>query len=235
MELKLIKGDCLVEMDNLIKQGIKVDLILTDPPYELEYHGGTNSAMAQRVAKVRDEIDFISNGFDYDSCFNKFLQLQKVPNILIFCSNKQLSKTMMWFENKGLSVKCLVWNKTNPSPLCNGKHIEDIEFVVFVRGKGASWNPDCELSKKYKVKRFPFVSPKIKKHPTQKPLELIKEYIELHSFENETVLDCFMGSGTTGEASLSLNRNFIGIELNDDFFNIAKNRIEESQNSIFTI
>jgi site-specific DNA-methyltransferase (adenine-specific) len=221
MELKLIKGDCLVEMDNLIKQGIKVDLILTDPPYELECHGGTNSAMAQRATKVRDEIDFISNGFDYDSCFNKFLQLQKVPNILIFCSNKQLSKTMMWFENKGLSVKCLVWNKTNPS--------------VFVRGKGASWNPDCELSKKYKVKRFPFVSPKIKKHPTQKPLELIKEYIELHSFENETVLDCFMGSGTTGEASLSLNRNFIGIELNDDFFNIAKNRIEDSQNSIFTI
>ena len=66
-----------------------------------------------------------------------------------------------------------------------------------------------------------------KLHPTMKDKKIIKHLVELLSNENDTVLDCFMGSGTTGVACKELNRNFIGIELDDKYFEIAKKRIEE--------
>lgn len=115
-EVALFNGDCLEVMDTLINNGVKVDAIITDPPYELEKHGGTKSAMAKRAAKVRDEIEFIAQGFDYKNVFERMLKLCKVPNLIIFCSNNQISKIMNFFENKKLSVTLLVWRKANPSP-----------------------------------------------------------------------------------------------------------------------
>ena len=77
-----------------------------------------------------------------------------------------------------------------------------------------------------KIKRY--TRPKNKIHEAEKPVELLKELIELSSNKNDVVLDCFMGSGTTGVACKELNRNFIGIELDETYFNIAKTRIEET-------
>ncbi len=145
----------------------------------------------------------------------------------IFCSNKQISKIMSWFENKNYSVTLLVWKKTNPSPLCNLKHVSDLEFIVYVRGKGAYWNSDENLDIKYKLKQYPIVNGKNKLHPTEKPIKLLEELIRLHTKENDVVLDCFMGSGSTGIACKNLNRNFVGIELNKEYFEIAKKRMEE--------
>lgn len=108
MRYKLFNNDCNIELDNLINKKLKFDFILIDPPYELEYHGGTRKAMARRMAKVRDEIDFISNGFDYDKIFSKLIKIQNVVNMCIFCSNKQISKIMSWFENKNYSTTLLV-------------------------------------------------------------------------------------------------------------------------------
>ena len=227
MRYKLFNSDCNIELDNLINKKLKFDFILIDPPYELENHGGTRKAMAKRMAKVRDEIDFISNGFDYDTIFNKLIELQNVVNMCIFCSNKQISKIMSWFENKGYSVTLLVWKKTNPSPLCNLKHISDLEFIVYVRGKGAYWNSDENLEIKYKLKQHSIINGKNKFHPTEKPVNLLKELIRLHTKENNVILDCFMGSGSTGVACKELNRDFIGIELNKEYFEIAKKRMEE--------
>ena len=219
-------GDCFEFMQQLIDNGVKVDAIITDPPYELENHGGTKAPMAKRAAKVRDEIEFIAKGFDYDRCFEMMLQLCKVPNLLIFCSNKQITKIMSFFENKGLSVQLLVWNKTNPSPLCNGKYIQDIEFIIFVRGKNAPFNNSAPTSIKYRVKKYPFVSPKQRIHPTQKNLELMKEIVAIHINENDLILDPFMGAGTTGVACKELNRNFIGCEIVDKYFEMCQERLK---------
>lgn len=224
-ESYLFNGDCLEVMQQLINRGVRVDCIITDPPYELENHGETKAPMAKRAAKVRDEIDFIAKGFDYKNVFEKMLTICKVPNLIIFCSNNQISKTMNFFENKNLSTTLLTWKKTNPSPLCNGKHISDLEYVVYVRDKGAPWNHDAPTSFKYKEKAYPFVSPKNRQHPTEKPLKLIEEYVELHSFKNQVILDPFMGSGTTGVACRKLNRSFIGIEIDKGYCQIAMKRI----------
>lgn len=227
MKYRLINGDCNKELEKILNTEFKFDFILIDPPYELENHGGTRKAMARRMNKIKDEVDFISNGFDYDNIFNKLIELQNIINMCIFCSNKQISKIMGWFEDKGYSVTLLVWKKTNPSPLCNLKYISDLEFIVYVRGKGAYWNSDENLEIKYKLKQHSIINGKNKFHPTEKPVNLLKELIRLHTKENDMILDCFMGSGSTGVACKELNRNFVGIELNKEYFEIAKKRMEE--------
>lgn len=223
--VKLILGNCLDEMKMIPDKSI--DLILTDPPYELKNHGGGKNEFANRDL-VTGKIEFISNGFDYDVVFEEFLRICKIPNILIFCSNNQVSKVMSWFESRNLSVTLLIWHKTNPSPLCNGKHISDVEFIVYVRGKGATFNNSTPFSYKSKVFTSPIVSKKERLHPTQKSVMMLEQYVNLHSREGDIVLDCFMGSGSTGVACMNTNRKFIGIELNETYFNIAKERIEKT-------
>lgn len=237
--MELINGDCLKEMDKLIEQGVKVDCIITDPPYKCENHGGGKTELAQRKLVKDKHIDFMSNSFEYDKVFNRFLKLAKIPNFLIFCSNKQVSSIMQWFENKNLSTTLLAWNKTNPSPFCNGKHVSDLEFVVYVRGKGAIFNNEADFSSKRKLYTSPVVSKKDRYHPAQKPIDLLEQYIKLHTNAKNVILDCYMGSGSTGIACVNTNRDFIGIEIDKEktkgknkdqsYFDIAKERIEQAQ------
>lgn len=222
--IDLRQGDCLEVIKELPSKSI--DCIITDPPYELETHGGGNR---KQWANIHNNfIKDLSGGFDYDFIFNEFLRVCKTPNILIFCSNKQISKIMSWFENKKLSTTLLCWYKEGYVPFANGKHMSDIEFVVYVRGKNAHWNNEIDIKQKSKVLKDNWRI-KNKLHPTQKSLEILEHLINLHTFENDTVLDCFMGSGTTGVACVNANRNFIGIELDEKYFNIAKERIEKAQ------
>ena len=238
----LINEDCVTAMDKLIDEGIKVDCVLTDPPYEYgNGMGGGNTELSQKAKKVRQNIAFISKGFEYDAVFERMLKICKVPNLLIFCSNKQITKIMSYFENKKLSVTLLTWDKTNPIPCCNKSHVSNLEFVVYVRGKGATWNDEAPFNIKSKTKKYPTVCGKGRLHPTEKPLKLIEEYLELHTKENQLVLDCFGGSFTTGVACQNLNRQFIGIEYNptegehDKFYNIGLERIKKNYERILQI
>ena len=224
----LINGDCLEVMKGI--EDDSIDLVCTDPPYELDNHGGGNTELAQRDLVKNLNIDFISKGFDINVVFGEFLRVCKIPNILIFCSNKQISKTMYYFEQRKLSVTLLVWNKTNPSPLCNGKHLSDVEFIVYVRGKGATFNNDVPFEYKKKVYTSSIVSNKKRLHPTQKSVNHIKQYIELHTIKNDIVFDTFMGSGSTCIACMNTNRKFIGIELNEKYYDISVNRINNIKN-----
>ncbi|XZH34328.1 DNA-methyltransferase (plasmid) [Clostridium perfringens] len=224
---ELYKGDCLEVIDKLIERGVKVDTILIDPPYELDNHGKGKNGFKDRKLVKENHIDYLSKGFDYEIVFSKLLEIQKTPNMIIFCSNNQVAKIMNFFEKK---AKCtlLVWNKTNPIPLCNGKHVGDVEFIVYVRGKKAPFNNKLSIDKKYKVKRYPTVNTKRRLHPTEKPEGLIEELIELHSLEDQIVFDGYMGSGTTGAACLKTGRKFIGVEIKEEHFNNAKKRIEDT-------
>ena len=101
-------------------------------------------------------------------------------------------------------------------------------------------NNDINLDKKqrYYIHKYPINKIEIKKlkitqHPTQKPIPLMQYLIKTYTNENETVLDFTMGSGTTGVACVNLNRNFIGIELDNKYFDIATTRIYEAQHDLF--
>ena len=106
--------------------------------------------------------------------------------------------------------------------------MSDIEFIIYVRGKNAHWNNDIEIKKKSKVLEDEWRI-KNKLHPTQKSIEVITHLLNLHTFENDTVLDMFMGSGTTGVACQNTNRRFIGIEKDENYFKIAKERIDNGR------
>lgn len=222
---KIYNMDCVEGMKLLPDNCI--DLILTDPPYELSNHGGGQNEWKDRKLVKDKHIDFMSNGFLYDDVFNEFMRICKIPNFLIFCSNQQVSKVMRYFEDKNLSVTLLAWNKTNPPPFCNGKYLSDLEFVVCVKGKGATFNNNTPFEYKHKIFSSGVVSKKNRLHPAQKPTELIARYMLLHSKERDVILDCFMGSGTTAVVAKKLNRDYIGFEISKEYCEIAEQRIAE--------
>ena len=223
-ENKILHGDCLEHFKNI--EDNSIDFVLIDPPYELDTHGGTKNVNLKR--KIHDKhIDFVSGGFDMESVFNEIERAMKVTNICIFCSNKQLSKTMKFWEDKNYSVTCLLWKKKNPIPFGNGKYLSDVEFIVYARGKNAPFN---NLSVKEKSKVFEYSSPKKRIHDTEKPVKLLEKLIIIHSNENDVVLDCFGGSGSTAEACLKTNRCFIIIEILEYYYNEIVKRVNDFKN-----
>ena len=108
----------------------------------------------------------------------------------------------------------------------NGQYIwlSGVECCVYGKRKGATFNGHCNNT----VLRYPCGRNKL--HPTQKPLNLIQQLIEISSNKNDIVIDPCMGSGTTGVACVNTDRNFIGIELDPEYYSIAKDRIEDAKN-----
>ena len=105
----------------------------------------------------------------------------------------------------------------------------DTEYLLyFHKGKGKCFPQSYEDAKTFYLAPINHKDRKLYEHPTIKPLDLTEKIIRNSSKENDTILDCFMGSGTTGVACKNLNRNFIGIEIDEEYFNVAKNRIEKS-------
>lgn len=229
---KIYNEDCIEGMKS-IPDG-SIDCVITDPPYELDITGRGRSALAKRARALKNSVAFISGGFDYDAVFNEFLRVCKIPNILIFCSNKQISKIMSFFEKRKLCVTLLVWQKTNPMPTGFNAYISDVEFAVYVKGKGAFFDGTLPINYKKKVYTSPLVN-EGKLHPTQKSVKHIMQYIMLHCPENGIVLDAFMGSGTTAIAALRSNRHFVGFEISEKYYNIAQQRIhnELAQTKLF--
>lgn len=202
-----------------------VDLIVTDPPYEVSNCGGGKGGFSEKTKKLKNSLNDISDGFDIDLHLSEWERVLKKFNAFIFCSNKQISTLMKWGEDRGYSTTCLIWHKYNAMPLCNGVWNGDIEYCIHIRESGATFQGGIDL--KRKVFRESIVKSEYD-HPTVKPLELIKKYIQIGSNEGDTVLDPFMGSGTTAHACIHLNRNFIGFEISEKYFNIANDRIQRA-------
>lgn len=121
----------------------------------------------------------------------------------------------------------------------NNTYANDTEYCVMAREKGTTkLYGDYDSKKKYWITPTNKADKDLYKHPTIKPVEIIKTLISNSTNEGDVVLDCFMGSGTTGVACKELNRDFIGIEIDDEYFKIAKDRINgitaDGQLSIFT-
>lgn len=182
------------------------------------------------MKKRSAELNFISNGFDL-SILDMIRTKQKKTNIFCFCSEKQLIKLLNYAENEKLLYNILIWHKVNPPPLINNTFLPDTEYIVYMREKGVKINTNYENARKVYISDINVNDKKKFEHPTIKPIPLINKLMQIGSNEDDTILDCFMGSGSTGISALKLKRNFLGIEIEKKYFDIAKKRIENEINN----
>ena len=222
-------GDCL-ELMKLIPDK-SVDLVVTDPPYEISINtGGTINNIKKLNKTLQPLIESkITNGYDIEKVNEEFIRVMKEINIYIWCNKKQIPKYFDFYINK---YKCkfdiICWHKTNALPTYSNKYLSDTEYLLYFRkGKSKCHPQNYENAKTFYISPINHKDKKRYNHPTIKPLDLILKIIKNSSKEQEVILDSFMGSGTTGVACKQLNRNFIGIELDENYFNIARKRIEE--------
>lgn len=216
-------GDCMDIMKTIEDKSI--DLVITDPPYKIETSGGGLYTQADK--QYVKELNSMKDGFSED-VLDELCRIMKKINIYFFCSQKQIIPLLDYFvKKKKCNWNLLTWHKTNPVPACGNKYLTDTEFILFFREKGV------KVYGNYNTKFTYYVTPlnqKDKKkygHPTIKPQEILLNLVTNSSQEGDTVCDPFMGSGSTGVACKSLNRDFVGIEVDNNWYQIAQNRINE--------
>ena len=235
-QYKLYKGDCLEVMDQLIKQGIKVDMILTDPPY------GTTACKWDSV-------------IPFDEMWERLNKLIKPNGAIVLFGSEPFSSHLRMSNIKNYKYDW-VWKKSRfanqmlakKQPLKITENISIFNSKIYIpqglvecnkitrQGKRITDNNGGGIRKteyKQQYTNYPrnileYRSVGKTVHPTQKPVDLLEYLIKTYTNEGEIVLDFTMGSGSTGVACVNTNRKFIGIELDEGYFNIAKERIEEA-------
>ena len=255
---KLYNGDCLEIMDRLIEEGVKVDCILTDPPYgttackwdviipfdemwerlnklikpngAIVLFGNEPFSSFLRISNIKNykyDWEWIKNNSGNILCA-KYMPLKVVENICVFSNGKCNYNPQMIERTKEEEDKFI--NK-------NSKRRTDYDCKKNDKVLGLSTNNfinKANTKYKYPTNLLSFnaraneCNNRVRVHPTQKPVDLMEYLIKTYTNENETVLDFTMGSGSTGVACMNTNRKFIGIELDNNYFNIAKQRIEEA-------
>lgn len=232
-KVQIYNDDANKVLENLLQKDIQVDHIITDPPYNISKD---NNFATMRSAK-RQGIDFgcWDKSFDLVSWITPASKILKQGgSIIIFTSYRNFTDVILALEKNKLSVKdVLKWIKTNPMPRnINRRYVCDTEFAIWAVKNGKPWIFN-KTGVSYNRAEFhtSVVAGREKiGHPTQKSLKLMEEILKIHTNINDTVLDPFMGSGTTGVAAMKLKRRFIGVELEQKFFMLAHKRLGETIN-----
>ena len=214
--MKLLNGDCLELMKELPSGS--VDLVLTDPPYGMDFQSHFRKEMYSKIGndKVLDWLESY-----VDECFRI---LKDNTAVYFFCSWHNVDVFKQAVEKKFKIKNILIWEKNNTSMGdLKGSYAPKYEMIIFAH-KGRKLLNGFRYADVIKANRTGN-----KLHPTEKPVDLLELFIKNSSDENAVVFDGFMGSGSTGVACINTNRDFIGIELDENYFNIAKKRIEEAK------
>ena len=236
--MELIHGDCLEEMDKLIGKGVKVDMILTDPPY------GTTACKWDNVIPFNGMWDRVNKLIKPNGAVALFGS-EPFSSALRMSNIKKYKYDWIWEKEQGVGFQLvryrpLIKNENisifcNKTPIYNPQMIKLDKTIKIKRKKGSNGGSETsplkysdERISEYKYK-YPVNILKFSRerglHPTQKPVKLLEYLIKTYTNEGEIVLDFTMGSGSTGVACANTNRKFIGIELDENYFNIAKERI----------
>jgi len=206
-----------------------IDCIITDPPYDVSISGGGSVNNALKLNKSLNQLTKSKIDCGYDFEINKqFVRVMKDINIYIWCNKKQIISYFNYYVNQlDCKYEILCWHKTNALPTYSNKYVSDTEYCLFFHRGSVSVHPE-----KYEDALTYFFSPlnvrdkKEFKHPTIKPVEIIDKFIKNSTEEGDVILDPFMGSGTTGVSAKRLNRRFIGIDNNPEWYNVAVDRID---------
>lgn len=220
----VINGDCLEYLGKM--QNCSVDLIVTDPPYKMTARSGyINTGGMFKKPIVKSGKVFAHNSLrpsEYAPLFYKVLK--DGTHCYVMTNNLNLIEMLNSFKNAGFKfIKSLIWNKGNK--VMGHYYMGQYEYILmFRKGRARMINHRGTSD----ILSVPNKKTKLNGknlHDTEKPVELMRILIENSTNEGELVLDPFMGIGTTGIACVALDREFIGIELDEGYFNMAKDRI----------
>lgn len=214
-----------------------IDLILTDPPYNLSPYSTGNIKAPWRKEINNDLAEWDNLVFNPIEWVDEFKRVLKpTGNIFAFTSYNMLGKWHEAFDPVFDTFQFVVWHKTNPVPkLRRAGFLNSCELIVALWNKSHNWNftnqkdmhnfieaPICMGLERLKEPL----------HPTQKPVRVLKKLIEWGSNPGDLVFDPFMGVGSSGVAALQMERRFLGFELDPDYFNAAKIRLEAAASII---
>ena len=233
----IYNGDCTVEMQKIANDS--VDLILTDPPYNL---GNFMINRSTNLAKMRENF-FANAGWDnlefdewverMDSFFEDAARIIKTGgSMIIFMSIIKVETIIKLAEKHGFYYKTTgIWHKLNPMPRNMNLHfVNSTEAWIYFTYKKKTGTFNNENKMIHDFIETSVVSngeKKAGKHPTQKPIALLEHFVKLLSNEGDLVVDPFMGSGSTGVVCKKLGRNFVGVEFDKEYYEIAQRRIED--------
>ena len=223
--IELRQGDCLELMKDIPDKSI--DLIVTDPPYKVTSRGGSGTMGGYwKEKRAKQGIIFDFNNTSCKEYLPEFYRILKDKSILyLMCNNTNLQEMLNEGTKVGFHfVKCLIWEKGNK--ICGRYYMNCFEYIILFRKGGDKPINKCGTPDilKMPIKKMKDTNGK-NLHDTEKPVDLMKILVENSSNKGDVVLDPFMGIGATGVACKELNRNFIGIERDENYFNIAKERI----------
>ena len=234
----LYNDDCITVLDNMIQNGDTVDMIFTDPPYRVTSRGnaGNSGGMLQKKINKAGQV-FEHNNIEIEVYLPKFYKvLKETGHCYIMTNHKNLTHFLKvideWKDpdtNEGFHfIKSLIWDKGNK--IMGQFYMNQFEYILFLRkGAGKKIN-NCGASDLISVPNKKTKDETGKNiHDTEKPVDLCKILIENSSNPNEIVFDPFMGVGSCGIAAEQLGRKFIGIELDNSYYEIAKLRIENAE------
>jgi len=211
---QIIHADCMTILPEIESKTIQ--LLLTDIPYG-EVNRPSNGL------RNFDKGAADTTTFELDAFLTECIRVTK-GSIYIFCGTEQVSEIRKKFVDNKMSTRLCILHKTNPSP-ANGQHLwlNSVECCVYGKFPKATFNERCKSS----VWNYPCSRNKL--HPTQKPLKLMEYLIKTSSNEGDIVLDPCAGAGTTLVAAKKLNRRYIGIEKDENYYKIACEEVEKKR------
>lgn len=228
---------CIIRADSrdIIKRipDDSIDFILTDPPYNLGQHSTGNIPLPGRSAMNNDVADWDKIDFNPEEWADEFIRILKpTGNLFIFTSYNQIGRWYNCLDHRFDTSNFMIWHKTNPAPkIFKAGFLNSCEMIFTCWNKKHTWNFISQAEMHNFIQSPICMSPerlKNPKHPAQKPVSILKKMIRIASNKDDIIFDPFMGVGSLGVAALELERRFIGVELDETYFNAAKRRIEDT-------
>jgi len=221
---RIYNMDCLEGMKLIPDKSI--DLVVTDPPYKFENKGG--GFYADNKSTKREYLDNLRT----IKCteFEPILFLETLKPKMkkfygyFFCNKSLIEDYIKFARDNKYNFDVLVMAKSNPIPSYNNHHLSDLEYIVMIRERGSYFSKHKKIDD---YRKFFITSCHKGIHPAEKPVSLIERYIRVSSRKGDTVLDPFMGSGTTAVACIKTNRKYIGFEISEEYCKIAEKRISD--------
>ena len=243
MFYKLFEGDCFTGLKNVKDKSI--DLVLTDPPYDIKWKQQIELHGRKAFGHNFEELKAWDNKIPIEELYDQlFPELDRVTksngSIIMFCRNEYITRVIDAGRKNNFDIKASIFfHKSNPAPQIRKKnYLSSIETAVWL----GRWNDEkCDFTFNFinqkemhncwetqicsGGERQGYVTDNGGTHPTQKNLSDIEKLMRIHSNEGDTILDAFLGSGTTLVAARKLRRNCIGFEIDHRYTEFCKTRM----------